>query len=82
MRSGILANGLKVQPNASDDVLLELIARAAERYEGGPQPPLVRPIFQLRIARVAGANHVAVSFADEELEKSEGPLPKQLPQRR
>jgi hypothetical protein len=28
-------NGLKVQPNASDGVLLELIARAAERYEGG-----------------------------------------------
>jgi hypothetical protein len=27
--------GLKVQPNVGDDVLLELIARAAERYEGG-----------------------------------------------
>jgi hypothetical protein len=27
--------GLNVQPNAGDDVLLELITRAAERYEGG-----------------------------------------------
>src|ERR1700732_5251380 len=40
--------GLKVQPNVGDDVLLELIACAAERYEGrltayGP------PDFQLRI---------------------------------
>jgi hypothetical protein len=60
---------LKVQPNASDVDLIELISRAAERYEGdltayGPAD------FQLRIARVAGVNHLAVSFADAELEKA------------
>jgi hypothetical protein len=61
--------GLKVQPNVGDDVLLELIARAAERYEGG-LTAFGPPNFQLRIARVAGANHVAVSFKDAELEKA------------
>jgi hypothetical protein len=56
------------QPDVGDGVLLELIARAAEREGGltayGP------PDFQFRIARVAGANHLAVSFADAELEKA------------
>jgi DNA relaxase TraI-like protein/conjugative element/phage-associated large polyvalent protein len=60
---------LKVQPNVGDDVLLELIARAAERYEGG-LTAFGPPDFQFRIARVAGANHVAVSFKDAELEKA------------
>jgi hypothetical protein len=45
------------------------IGRAAERYEGG-LTAFGPADFQLRIARVAGANHVAVSFADEELEKA------------
>jgi hypothetical protein len=60
--------GLNVEPNVGDDVLVELLGRA-ERYEGGLTAfgPLD---FQLRIARVAGANHVAVSFADPELEKA------------
>jgi hypothetical protein len=61
--------GLKVQPNVGDDVLLELIARAAERYEGG-LTAFGPADFQLRIARVAGASHLAVSFADAELEKA------------
>ena len=61
--------GLHVEANVGDDVLVELIARAAERYEGsltayGPAD------FQLRIARVAGVNHLAVSFADRELGES------------
>jgi hypothetical protein len=61
--------GLHVEANVGDDVLVELISRAAERYEGtltayGPAD------FQLRIARVAGVNHLAVSFADRELEKA------------
>src|SRR6202022_5199140 len=52
-----------------DDVLVQLIARAAERYEDpiaayGPND------FQLRIARVAGSHHLAVSFEDPELEKA------------
>ncbi len=63
------SKGLNVEPNVGDDVLIELIGRAAERYEGcrtayGPAD------FQLRIARVAGANHLAVSFDDPELEKA------------
>lgn len=46
-----------------------MVQRAAERYDGdliayGPAD------FQLRIARVAGVNHLAVSFADPELEKA------------
>ena len=61
--------GLKVEPNVGDDVLIELLGRAAERYEGaltahGPSD------FQLRIARVAGANHLAISFVDPGLEKA------------
>ena len=61
--------GLHVEEHVGDDVLIELISRAAERYEGnltayGPAD------FQLRIARVAGVNHLAVSFADPELEKA------------
>ena len=69
MRSEILGKGLHVEEHVGDDVLVELIARAIERYEGdltayGPAD------FQLRIARVAGANHLAVSFADPELEKA------------
>ena len=63
------SKGLNVQPDVGDDVLIELIGRAAERYEGsltayGPAD------FQLRIARVAGANHLAVSFDDPELDKA------------
>jgi hypothetical protein len=63
------ANGLHVEEHVGDDVLIELISRAAERYEGslaayGPAD------FQLRIARVAGANHLMVSFVDAELEKA------------
>jgi hypothetical protein len=60
---------LNVTADAGEDVLLELIARAAERYEGG----LIAfgpADFQFQIARLAGANHVAVSFADPELEKA------------
>jgi hypothetical protein len=63
------SKGLHVEEHVGDDVLVELIARAIERYEGdltayGPSD------FQLRIARVAGANHLAVSFADPDLEKA------------
>jgi TraI-like C-terminal domain/Large polyvalent protein-associated domain 7 len=63
------SKGLNVEPNVGDDVLIELIGRAAERYEGrltayGPAD------FRLRIASVAGANHLAVSFDDPELEKA------------
>jgi Large polyvalent protein-associated domain 7 len=63
------SKGLHVEEHVGDDVLVELIARAIERYEGdltafGPAA------FQLRIAGVAGANHLAVSFADPELEKA------------
>ena len=61
--------GLNVESNVGDHVLVELLGRAAERYEGG-LTAFGPPDFQLRIARVAGANHVAVSFADEELEKA------------
>jgi hypothetical protein len=62
--------GLKVEPNVGDDVLVELLGRAAERYEGG-LTAYGPPDFQIRIARVAGANHMAVSFADAaELEKT------------
>ena len=63
------SKGLNVEPNVGDDVLIELIGRAAERYEGG-LTAYGPADFQLRIARVAGANHLAVSFADPELEKA------------
>jgi len=63
------SKGLNVQPNVGDDVLLELIARASERFEGG-LTAYGPADFQLRIARVAGANHFGVSFADPELEKA------------
>jgi hypothetical protein len=61
--------GLNVALTVGDDVLVEMLVRATERYEGvlaahGPRD------FQLRIARVAGANHLAVSFEDPELEKA------------
>ena len=51
--------GLNVEGNVGNDVLIELIARAAERFQGslaayGPAE------FQRRVARVAGANHLAV----------------------
>jgi hypothetical protein len=52
-----------------DDVLTELIARAAERYEG-PVSAYGPPDFQLRIARVSGSNHLPVSFEDPQLEKA------------
>ena len=63
------SKGLNVDGNVGDDVLIELIARAAERFQGslsayGPAE------FQRRVARVAGANHLAVSFDDPELEKA------------
>jgi len=63
------SKGLNVEGTASDDVLIELIARAAERFQGslsayGPAE------FQRRVARVAGANHLAISFDDPELEKA------------
>ena len=61
--------GLKVEPNVGDDVLVELLGRAVERYEGGLTANGPAD-FQLRIARVAGANHIAVSFVDENLEKT------------
>ena len=53
--------GLNVEGNVGNDVLIELIARAAERFQGslaayGPAE------FQRRVARVAGANHLAGSF--------------------
>jgi hypothetical protein len=63
------SKGLSVQPDVGDDVLIQLIGRAAERYEGG-LTAFGPPDFQLRIARVAGANHMTVSFADVELEKA------------
>ena len=77
---GMMAGNVGVEPNVGDDVLVELLGRAAERYEGdltafGP------PDFQLRIALVAGANHVPVSFKDAELEKARK-QPRQPPQRR
>jgi len=63
------SKGLNVEGNVGDDVLIELIARAAERFQGslaayGPTE------FQHRVARVAGANHLAVSFEDPELERA------------
>jgi hypothetical protein len=61
--------GLNVEPNVGDDVLVELLGRVAERYEGG-LTAFGPADFELRMARVAGANHVAVSFADAELEKA------------
>jgi hypothetical protein len=45
-----------------------MLACASERYEGGLTAYVPRD-FQLRIARVAGANHL-VSFEDPELEKA------------
>jgi hypothetical protein len=61
--------GSNVHPNVGDDVLVELLGRAAEQHEGGLNA--YGPAdFQFRIARVAGANHLAVSFADPELEKA------------
>ena len=61
--------GLNVAPDVGDDVLVELLKRAAERYEGG-LTAYGSDDFQLRIARVAGANHLAVSFVDPALEKA------------
>jgi hypothetical protein len=63
------SKGLNVDPTVGDDVLIEFIGRAAERYEGG-LTAYGPADFQLRIARVAGASHLAVSFADAELEKA------------
>jgi hypothetical protein len=63
------SKGLNVETNVGDDVLVELISRAAERFEGG-LTAYGPADFQLRIARVAGVNHLAVSFADRELEKA------------
>jgi hypothetical protein len=63
------SKGLNVQPNVGDDVLLELIARASERFEGG-LTAYGPADFQLRIARVAGAHHLEVSFLDAALERA------------
>ena len=63
------SKGLNVEPNVGDDVLIELIGRADEWYEGG-LTAYGPAEFQRRIARVAGANHLAVSFEDPELEKA------------
>ena len=60
---------LNVATNVGDDDLLEMLACASERYEGGLTAYVPRD-FQLQIARVAGANHLAVSFEDPELEKA------------
>jgi hypothetical protein len=49
--------------------MLEMLARGSERYEGGLTAYGPRDL-QLRIARVAGANHLAVSFEDPEREKA------------
>jgi hypothetical protein len=46
-----------------------MLACASERYEGGLTAYVPRD-FQLRIARVPSANHLAVSFEDPELEKA------------
>ncbi|MBV9299067.1 MAG: hypothetical protein JO066_08830 [Verrucomicrobia bacterium] len=67
--------GLNVPANAGEDVLLEWIARAAERYEGG-LTAFGPADFQLQIARLAGANHLAVSFRIRN-SKKRGPLPGQ-----
>ena len=61
--------GLNVAPEVGDDVLVELLKRAAERYEGG-LTAYGSDDFQLRLARVAGANHLAVSFVDPALENA------------
>jgi hypothetical protein len=63
------SKGLNVEGNVGDDVLIELIARAAERFQGSLNA--YGPVeFQRRVALVAGANHLAVSFDDPELEKA------------
>ena len=61
--------GLNVAPDVGDDVWVELLKRAAERYEGG-LTAYGADDFQLRLARVAGANHLAVSFVDPAIEKA------------
>ena len=63
------SEGLNVSTNASDDALLEMLCLASERYQG-PLTAYGPHDFQLRIACVAGANHVAVSSEDPELEKA------------
>ena len=60
---------LNVATDVGDDDLLEMLACASERYEGALTAYVPRD-FQLRIARVPGANHLAVSFEDPELEKA------------
>ena len=62
-------SSLNVATNVGDDDLLEMLACASERYEGGLTAYVPRD-FQLRIARVPGANHLAVSFEDPELGKA------------
>jgi hypothetical protein len=63
---GIATTGLNVEPNVGDDVLVELLGRAVERYEGG-LTAYGPPDFQLRIARVAGAHHLTVSLLPVQL---------------
>ena len=61
--------GLNIAPDVGDEVLIELLKRAAERYEGG-LTAYGADDFQIRLARVAGANHLAVSFVDPALENA------------
>ena len=60
---------LNVATNVGDDDLLEMLACASERYEGGLTAYGPRD-FQLRIAVWPARNHLAVSFEDPELEKA------------
>ena len=67
--------GFNVAPDVGDDALIELLKRAAERYEGG-LTAYGADDFQIRLARVAGANHLAVSFVDPALENARAAAPK------
>jgi hypothetical protein len=71
------SKGLNVENNVGDDVLIELIARAAERFQGSLNA-YGSDDFQLRLARVAGANHLAVSFVDPAIEKARAAAPPPL----
>jgi Large polyvalent protein-associated domain 7 len=60
---------LHVTTAAGDNVILAMLNRAAERY-GTSLNAHGSEDFQFRIARVAGANHLAVSFSDPALEQA------------
>ena len=72
--------GLNVEPNVGDDVLVELLGRAAERYEGG-LTAFGPADFQLRMARVAGANQWRFRSRMRS-SKKRGKLRRPQPQRR